>query len=206
MSVLKMLHLSSGRSNAANGQGENMTPPIRPMDAGKFWMIMDATAPFRRDPERQVAELGQQLRELSTDDLEAFGQAFERAQRNAYRWDLWGAAIIINGGASSDGFAYFRNWLIAQGRDIYEAALADPDSLAAVVSRQDMGHCEFEDLAFVTDMIWAERRIDMPSLHARRRLTIGAGESTQAVGSMISEEDAYLRNSYPRLWSSMVGR
>jgi Protein of unknown function (DUF4240) len=47
--------------------------------------------------------------------------------------DLWGAAYTINGGASDDGFYYFRCWLIGMGKDIYEAAVADPDSLADVV-------------------------------------------------------------------------
>jgi hypothetical protein len=39
---------------------------------------------------------------------------------------------VINGGASDDGFDYFRGWLIAQGRAVYEQALADPDSLAGL--------------------------------------------------------------------------
>lgn len=43
----------------------------------------------------------------------------------AYRWDLWGAAVLINDAASGDGFAYFCRWLIAQSRAIFEAALAD---------------------------------------------------------------------------------
>lgn len=50
----------------------------------------------------------------------------------SYRTDLWGAAYLINGGASDDGFDCFRGWLICQGRATYEAVVADPDSLAAV--------------------------------------------------------------------------
>jgi Protein of unknown function (DUF4240) len=50
----------------------------------------------------------------------------------SYRADLWAAAYLINGGASDDGFEYFRGWLIAQGRAVFERALADPNSLAAV--------------------------------------------------------------------------
>jgi hypothetical protein len=51
----------------------------------------------------------------------------------AYTVDLWGAAYLINGGASDDGFYYFRCWLIGMGRDVYEAAVANPDSLADAV-------------------------------------------------------------------------
>jgi len=35
-------------------------------------------------------------------------------------------------GCSDDSFDYFRGWLIAQGKDVYLAALHDPDSLADV--------------------------------------------------------------------------
>jgi hypothetical protein len=48
----------------------------------------------------------------------------------SYRNSLWAAACLIQGGCSDDGFEYFRGWLILQGRSVFEAALADPDSLA----------------------------------------------------------------------------
>jgi Protein of unknown function (DUF4240) len=47
-----------------------------------------------------------------------------------YRLALWGAAYLINGGCSDDGFDYFRGWLLSQGHATWQAALADPDSLA----------------------------------------------------------------------------
>jgi hypothetical protein len=48
----------------------------------------------------------------------------------SYRTDLWGAAYLINGGCSGDGFEYFRGWLLVQGRAVYERVVADPDALA----------------------------------------------------------------------------
>src|SRR5215472_15971622 len=41
-----------------------------------------------------------------------------------------GAAFLIAGGCSDDGFIDFRAGLIAQGRDWYHEAAASPDSLA----------------------------------------------------------------------------
>jgi hypothetical protein len=52
----------------------------------------------------------------------------------AYTVDLWGAAYLINGGSSDDGFYYFRCWLVGMGKKVYENALANPDSLADVVT------------------------------------------------------------------------
>ena len=63
-------------------------------------------------------------------DILAFAQPLWDLFTNSYRADLWAAAFLINGGASDDGFDYFRAWLIAQGRTTYEQALALPDSLA----------------------------------------------------------------------------
>jgi hypothetical protein len=36
----------------------------------------------------------------------------------------------MNGGCSDDGFRYFRDWLISEGRTVFEAAVASADSLA----------------------------------------------------------------------------
>jgi hypothetical protein len=55
----------------------------------------------------------------------------------AYDWNLWGAAYLINGGCSDDGFHYFCNWLTLKGRDVFQAALTNPDTLADVVDPDD---------------------------------------------------------------------
>jgi hypothetical protein len=40
------------------------------------------------------------------------------------------AAHPSDGGRSDDCFDYFRGWLIAQGREVLEHVVADPDALA----------------------------------------------------------------------------
>jgi hypothetical protein len=74
---------------------------------------------------------------------------------DSYRGDLWGAAYLINGGASDDGFDYFRGWLIAQGREVFEAAVADPDSLAGVAAvRAAVAAGEDLDAEEVLNIAW----------------------------------------------------
>jgi hypothetical protein len=58
------------------------------------------------------------------------GAGFWEVMADSYRVDLWGAAYLINGGCSDDGYEYFRGWLIAQGRATFERIVADPDALA----------------------------------------------------------------------------
>ncbi|MFE0491889.1 DUF4240 domain-containing protein [Streptomyces griseoaurantiacus] len=43
---------------------------------------------------------------------------------------LRAAAHLVSGGCSDDGFDYYRGWLIAQGREVFETMVAGPDALA----------------------------------------------------------------------------
>ncbi len=104
------------------------------MNQEQFWDIIAKAC--RSDP-RRAEEWDQRLQaaleKLDSDEIIEWNRIFDRLAARAYTVDLWGAAYTINGGASDDGFYYFRCWLIGMGRDVYEAAVANPDSLADVV-------------------------------------------------------------------------
>lgn len=103
------------------------------MDQAQFWAIIDATRKRSGGDQDVMREaLRESLGVLPTSEIVAFDRITEELVRRAYRWDLWGAAFIMNGGCSDDAFEYFRRWLVAMGREVYENALSDPDSLAAV--------------------------------------------------------------------------
>jgi hypothetical protein len=90
-----------------------------------------------------MTQLHAELAKIPADEVLGFGELLYRLHSESYRADLWGAAFLINGGCSDDGFDYFRAWLIAQGRSTYEAALDNPDSLASVALPDQM---ELEEL------------------------------------------------------------
>lgn len=101
------------------------------MELDRFWQFVEAAkAKAGGDTEARVDALGAVLGSLSPAELQSFQNHYERQMATAYRWDLWAAAYIINGGCSDDGFCYFRDWLISEGRSVFEAALKDPDLLA----------------------------------------------------------------------------
>src|SRR5688572_27091927 len=104
------------------------------MTDDRFWALIGRTTAQQADPDRQVEALRKELGALTPAEIAAFEAAFQRAQQRAYSWDLWGAAYLINGGASDDGFEYFRRWLISRGRAVFEAALADPEQLADMLA------------------------------------------------------------------------
>ncbi|QDV37343.1 DUF4240 domain-containing protein [Tautonia plasticadhaerens] len=101
------------------------------MDQERFWGIIVRAC--RSDAERAEQwdqALQAELEKLEPDEIIEWDHLFDRLAAEAYTIGLWGAAYAINGGASDDGFYDFRCWLIGMGRRVYEAALADPDSLA----------------------------------------------------------------------------
>jgi hypothetical protein len=119
-----------------------------PMDDKTFWSIIDsAVSPNKSESDYDYEKLESQLRQMSPEDILGLGGAMERARNAAYNWKLWGAAYLINGGCSEDGFEYFLGWLIAQGSAVYRQALADPDSLADYIKNyRGSSPIEDEDL------------------------------------------------------------
>lgn len=110
------------------------------MDVDGFWALVDEARAgllgAGRDAEdpafpEAVAERATALL-AARPEAEILGaqQAFWDVMATSYRGDLWGAAYLINGGCSDDGFEYFRGWLVTQGRDACQRVVADPDSLA----------------------------------------------------------------------------
>jgi len=104
------------------------------LDDARFWTFIAAARDAAGDDvDDRVNGLEQVLLTQHPEDVAAFQDKYDELLARAYRWDLWGAAYLINGGCSDDGFRYFRDWLISEGEAVYEDALAD---LAAEVYEQ----------------------------------------------------------------------
>ncbi len=98
------------------------------MEWKEFWKIIEES--YCDDPIDRFEALKNRLRSLDPDQLIAFQARFDEAMQAANLLPLWGAAYLINGGCSDDGFRDFRAWLIGRGRHAYESALKNPDNLA----------------------------------------------------------------------------
>ncbi len=110
------------------------------MTLDEFWEHIQKSK--RKDPDAHAERLEARLAKLKTDDILDFGHWWDRMMGEAYHWNLWGAAYIINGGCSDDGFEYFCRWLILQGRDVFQTAVTNPDSLAGLKVEPDEAECE----------------------------------------------------------------
>jgi len=101
------------------------------MDEDGFWKIVqNAHDSSGGDMDQKCAALRRQVAALSKKDAPEFARLFDAKMDQAYSWPLWGAAYVINGGCSDDTFTDFRAALISRGRQAFERAIADPDSLA----------------------------------------------------------------------------
>jgi hypothetical protein len=171
---------------------------VKPMSDERFWAIVEASTKFESDPKRQLLSLHSELAKLSVDDLLAYEAAFDGLMRRSYTWDLWGAAYVIHGGASDDGFEYFRCWLISKGRTRFEKALADPDSLADMLAPDVEEALDFESFAYVARKVWAEKTGRKGSEMPNAAQMIYAGHAPSGVA--FTEDPAALDKRYPKLW------
>jgi hypothetical protein len=88
--------------------------------------------------------LGEYLQNRSVEDIVAFEHILQEMLAISYQTNLWGAAYLINGGCSDDGFDYFRAWLISKGKNIFQSALANPDDLSRYIHDDDFDFREYE--------------------------------------------------------------
>ena len=102
------------------------------MTEEQFWTVVeDAHRRAGGNVAAQARSLVTVLAEGPLDDVVAFSQWFQHLVKRAGTPRLLAAHYLIQDGShSDDGFQYFRAWLVGQGRPVFEAAVADPDSLA----------------------------------------------------------------------------
>jgi hypothetical protein len=152
---------------------------------------------------RQVELLAARLGDLHLSEVVGFHRVVEELEAESFRVELWGAALVIHRMGSVDDFWCsedtlfgFREWLVEQGRQVYEAAIADPESLA--------DDPELDDSLPWGKGIWGvamtvyEQRTgeELPGLEGWSGELIG-GEET--LHSLCDPEG--LRRRYPRLWA-----
>ncbi len=104
------------------------------MDTKEFWKLIHTTHDASGgDIPKQASLLVDALAKLSVEEILDFETIMDNLMNEAYDAALWDAAYIIGCGCGDSGFADFRAWLIAQGKDVYERALLDPESLVDLV-------------------------------------------------------------------------
>ncbi|EOS56983.1 hypothetical protein C814_02572 [Anaerotruncus sp. G3(2012)] len=117
------------------------------MSKSDFWeLIAGAKKECGQNMGSSINWLTSQLIARGPQQTQDFTHIMDGYMSLSYQYGLWTAAsLMCENGCSDDGFIDFRAWLIAQGEEVYMAALADPDSLADV---EAYGGCQFEELLY----------------------------------------------------------
>ncbi|MFJ9108235.1 DUF4240 domain-containing protein [Streptomyces sp. NPDC102283] len=177
-------HLVERARDAAGDRADDRNPPDDPLP-GALTDVLATLEPVR---------------------IAAFAVTAADVTRSAYRWPLWNAAYLIEGGCGDDGFMDFRDGLALLGRETFTRAVADPDTLAALpvvirMSRGERGWIGYESLNAPISEAYRRLRGERASLDAaveaalrdRIRPADPAGESWDA------EDAAANRRHLPRL-------
>jgi hypothetical protein len=158
------------------------------MNIDAFWKFIDSAKQMAdEDTDARVDALRSVLGGLTAADLQSFQNHYDQLIGASYRWDLWAAAYIINGGCSDDGFRYFRDWLISEGRPVFEAAMKDPDSLADL---PNVDPAELESFGYVVAELYEQKG-------AGKLKRDFATESAEPSGASWNEDD--VGRLFPRL-------
>jgi hypothetical protein len=102
------------------------------IDENQFWNLIAKAKAAAKKTDEIPNWLEQRLSEFTAEEILDFGSWLATFLSRSNDEKLWAAASIIASGCSDDGFVYFQCWLIAQGKTIYENAVANPDSLADI--------------------------------------------------------------------------
>lgn len=115
------------------------------MTPNEFWAVIDR-ARQRSAPNSEPSMLDAlygELVKLPALKLSAWQDLQYAYMDLAHTPKLFAAAVLINGSSSDDRFTDFTAWLVAQGKTVYESALANPDSLAQIDLPFDNAEWEF---------------------------------------------------------------
>ena len=170
------------------------------MTTDEFWQVVDrAAAP---DPDAAAGALEVELSRMDAATLAAFGGEYHRQMLRSNTWLHLAAAQTVMGFTSDDVFRDFRTWTLFQGRQVYDAFVADPDSLAGHGPQDDEQVGMAEDLEYLPVQAWEQ-------LTGKDPYESGSGwpedpePFAEPTGTRLTEQQRAQR--FPRLSAAYVG-
>jgi hypothetical protein len=123
------------------------------MNRNDFWAIIDSSIEADGFDER-LQILYDKISELPEADIIVFDKILNDLLNESYKPELFGAVHLMCSGCDDDDFDYFRLWLVAQGKKIYEEAVKHPDSLSVVSLPDELS--VYEDFWYIAQDVYEE--------------------------------------------------
>lgn len=166
------------------------------MTEDEFWAIVDAVnTGSGGDCYAKEELLKERLEKLDDKAVLAFNKYLDIKMGEAYSWPLSAAAHIIHDGCSDDGFMDFSSCVIFLGREVFDAAVENPDSLAALDDEtlQETWH---EGLLYVPRIVYEAKTGSCPEYPDSDEL----GPADRAGEYCEKDDEAALSALCPKLW------
>lgn len=109
------------------------------MDKDAFWALIDSVnrEVDSADQKGILRVTQEKLLALNPEEITMWGNIQYYYKDLADTSGVFAAACCLNDFMSDDGFTDFRMWLISRGKEVYLAALRDPDTLAGLNISED---------------------------------------------------------------------
>jgi hypothetical protein len=105
------------------------------MTSNFFWELINKSKMYGGE---QIEWLTKELINTNNEKIIQFEVEFRDKMDQSYTSSLWGAAFVVMGGCSDDGFDYFRGWLISRGEEVFNQATKNPEFLAEYLSEDNL--------------------------------------------------------------------
>jgi hypothetical protein len=128
------------------------TKPTGAMAEPRFWSLIAEA----RQAKKFHKALTAKLKALPPDEIVGFQNTLHRKLRDAHTFPVLAANFIIQSYTSDDVFEDFRAWLVSQGQERFESAVADPESICAWHERDDVEDMDGEAMLFVAQEAYEE--------------------------------------------------
>ena len=129
------------------------------MDIDAFWHIIDtAVNKSGGGVEKKMLLIRESLQHLTPEELIGFEITLRERIIEADHYNIMAAAKIIEGWVSDDSYLYFRCWLISKGRNCFENALKNADSIDKCITKDEVP--DGEDLLSVASEVYEEKTED----------------------------------------------
>lgn len=123
------------------GQKRRVHKDSRKIDPDVFWELI-AKCQSADTTEEKVDRLSETLAKFNGTAIKTFARLLDSYMDELHHWDVWAIAFIARGGCSDDAFDYFKAWVIMQGRQVFESAVAAPLSLVEHLKSGEDPQCE----------------------------------------------------------------
>lgn len=172
------------------------------MSEDQFWELLSSAHKKGEDWEEQLEWLVGQLSKKPLNDIIRFDYHFNQNYNKSYTSNLWAAAYIIMGGCSDDSFDYFRAWLLFLGKERYEKAIQNPESIIPYLEELEEEVPEFEEFLYCASMAYEEKTGQEQEAYLDLYWKLSGDAYEQPIMEFDWDEDDEegLRERFPLLW------